>query len=199
MIFPRFSRIKFQNLNFINAAETVDEISKIEAEENNFLNRTQYFILVLNSLSIYKNDVYYNASIDCFFEQLIASKVLLIKEPLEQLDECKNESCYRDVKIEMDLTVEEIAEQMKMCLDHAKAIGPLYIELLKAVQYLHERSTKTIDELIEQLKSNQSSTIRGLLHKIISIEQKLGEGQSVIVKKKDKNIANFAKQLTDAP
>lgn len=72
------------------AVETKDEISKIEAEEHNFLNRTQYFILMLNTLSIYKDDSCYNASIDCFFEQLIATKVLLIKEPLEQLDECKN-------------------------------------------------------------------------------------------------------------
>lgn len=99
----------------------------------------------------------------------------------------------------MELTVEEIGDQMQKCLDQANAIGPLYNELLKSIQYLEERSKNSIDELIENLKSNHSDTIRGLLHKIISIEQKLGDGKNVIVKKKDKNIADFARDLIDVP
>lgn len=155
--------------------------------------------MILNTLSIYKDDACYNASIDCFYEQLIATKVLLIKEPLEQLDECKNEPCYRDVEIEMELTVEEIDDQVQKCLDHANANGPLYNELLKSIQYLQERSKNSIEELIENLKSDHSDTIRGLLHKIISIEHKLEDGQNVTVKKKEKNIADFARNLLDTP
>lgn len=144
---------------------------------------------------MYKNDEYYSASVDCFFEQLNATKVLLIKEPLEALNECKNTECYRDVGIEMELTVEEIAEQMQRCLDQAHATGQLYAELLKAIEYCNKRSKMHLDDLIAKLKSDDSNDIRNILHQIIDIEQKLQYQPMVVVNKKDKNFIDFIKEL----
>lgn len=190
--------IEMEERTEINA-KSASTINTEETPKANDSDRTQYFIFVLNSLSKYKNDSYYNASVDCFSEQLIATKVLLIKEPLEALDECKNESCYRDVDIEMELTTEEIAEQMQKCLEYAKAVGPLYDELLKAIEYLYERSKDSVEKLIVKLKSDTSETIRNLLHKIISFEHKLENDHHIKVKKDEKNIADFAAELVGDP
>lgn len=125
----------------------------------------------------------------------MASKVLLIKEPLQALDECKNASCYQDVKIEKDLTVDEIFEQMRMCLDYVNATGPLYDDLLSAVEYVHEQSSVTIDDLITRLESDDNEKVRNLLHKIISIQHELEDNHRATVKKSDENYANVAKEL----
>lgn len=142
-------------------------------------------------MSTYKNDVFYNASVDCFFERLNASKVLLIKEPLEALDECKNASCYDDVGIDVDLAVDEIAEQMKKCLDSANATGPLYDELLNVINYCNISSKKTIEELIEKLKSDNNETIRKILHQIIELERKSENDGSVEIHPDDSEIDAF--------
>lgn len=164
------------------------------ADENIPSNRTQYFINALNSLSAYQNDSFYNESVSCFFEQLNASKVLMIKEPLEALDQCKDASCYNDVDIEMELSVDEIDEQMKKCLDHAKATGPLYVELLKVIEYCNARSKETLDELIEKLKSDNSEEIRNFLHQIIEIEHK-SENDGNVLHSENPNIDEFVIEL----
>lgn len=175
------------------------EREEIKAEANSVESRTQYFMSILNSLSMFKDDPYYKAAVYCFTEQLIATKVLLVKEPLEALDECKDESCYKDVEIEMELTTEEVDEQMRKCLEFYNATGPLYDDLLKAIGFLHERSLSTIDELIANLKSNNSEKLRNLLHKIISMEKQLAENRKIKVNRKDKTLADFARELVSEP
>ncbi|XP_031640907.1 uncharacterized protein LOC116352447 [Contarinia nasturtii] len=184
-----------QSTHIVNAVEIDATTTDANNNKTDSANRTQYFIFVLNSLSTYKNDEFYNASVDCFFEQLNATKVLLIKEPLEALNECKNASCYSDVGIEMELTVEEIAEQMQRCLDQAHATGSLYTELMKAIEYCNKRSKMQLDQLIDKLKSDNSAVIQNILHRIIAIEQKLENQHRAIVKKRDKNIIDFIKEL----
>lgn len=179
---------RLQDNEFVNAIEN-------DAAEKCASNRTQYIIHGLLSLTKYKNDVFFNASVNCFLERLNASKVLLIKEPLEALDKCTNSSCYNDVEIEMELTVEEIADQMKKCLDQANASGPLYDDLLKVIEYVDVRTKSSIDMLIDKLNSDDNGISRETLHKLITIAHKLEDGDSVTVNQKDRNIAEFVKEL----
>lgn len=177
-----------QDNEFVNAIEN-------DADEKCASDKTQYIIHGLNLLTKYKNDAFYKASVDCFLERLSASKVLLIKEPLEALDKCTNSSCYNDVDIEMELTVEEIADQMKKCLDQAEASGPLYEDLLKVIEYIDVRSKSSIDMLIDKLKSDDNEISKETLHKLIIIAHKLEDGDSVTVNLEDRNIVEFVKEL----
>lgn len=155
----------------------------------------QYIIYTLNSLSKYKEDSYYNASVDCFIEQLKASKVLLIKEPLEALDGCDSSPCYNDVDIEMELTIEEIVDQMKKCLDYVNARGPLYDDLINVIKFVDVHSKTTIDMLIDKLKTNNKGIYKKTLHQLITIERKLENGSSVTVNRKNEHIVEFVKKL----
>lgn len=135
---------------------------------------------------------------DCLNEQFIASKVLLFKEPLEALDKCQNSSCYNDVKIEMDLTVDEILEQTKICLIDAESNVEFYNKFENMIEKSDFLLKSCIENLIKKMESKPDE-VHPLLSQILWIVRQIEDGKNFnelmdIVNNRE--IMNFAKEIS---
>lgn len=129
----------------------------------------QKLIGIIESLSKYKDDPAYEKSISCFKEQLSATKWLLFKEPLEQLCDCKDDTCRTDIKNEIETTADDIAYQTGKCLADAKATGKLLEITSGLVEKAGTMLIASVEHLIDGVNVGDDEKIAQLLEKLDSI------------------------------
>lgn len=135
--------------------------------------------------------------IDCLNEELIWSKLLLFKLPLEALDKCQNSSCYNDQKIEFNLIIEEILMQTKICLRNAEMNTESNNKFMEFINKCDFHIKHCLENFIKKMES-KPDVVHPLLSKILSIFKQIDDGKNVLELMDDADngeIVDLAKEI----
>lgn len=164
------------SLSNVKGKDPVIKIIKNPSEKSQQIHKeADQLSEIIQSLIVFRNNTAFDKAIDCYKEQLSAAKTLLFKEPLEKLSGCKNNTCRKDIKCDIETIVDDITDQTEKCLVAAETKGPLHTQIRELIDRSGKLMIASLETLIDSLTLEDNEKISRILGKLDTMSAYKGD------------------------